>query len=118
MSRNPHQPTVETRSSVKALASVGTPQDQIALVIGIDKKTLTKHYRKELDTAMVLANAKVAQSLYQQATSGSTSVAIFWLKVRAGWQDKQVTELSGNVGVTTPTFNIIGVKPNGDKDTV
>ena len=46
---NKHEPTAETRAKVNALASVGTPQDQIALVIGISKNTLIKHYRKELD---------------------------------------------------------------------
>ena len=93
-----HEPTVETRSSVKALASVGTPQEQIASVIGISKNTLLKHYRKELDTAMTMANAKVAQSLFQQATAGNTAAAIFWLKCRAGWVDKQQIEHSGPNG--------------------
>ncbi len=93
-----HEPTTEARSNVKALASVGTPQEQIALVIGITKNTLLKYYRKELDTAMTMANAKVAQSLFQQATSGNTSAAIFWLKCRAGWVDKQAIEHTGADG--------------------
>ena len=93
-----HKPTVETRTKVNVLASVGTPQDQIALVIGISKNTLIKHYRKELDTAMTMANAQVAQSLYQQAKSGNTAAAIFWLKCRAGWVDKQQIEHTGPNG--------------------
>ena len=93
-----HEPTSETRAKVNALASVGTPQDQIALVIGISKNTLIKHYRKELDTAMTMANAQVAQSLYQQAKSGNTAAAIFWLKCRAGWVDKQAIEHTGPNG--------------------
>lgn len=98
MARNPHVPTPETRAQVKALASVGTQQDQIAQVIEITKNTLLKYYRKELDSAMILANASVAKSLYQQATSGNTSAAIFWLKCRAGWQDKQQIEHTGPNG--------------------
>lgn len=94
----PHAPTAETRAKVNALASVGTPQEQIALVIGVTKNTLLKYYRKELDTAMVLASAKVAQSLFQQATGGNTSAAIFWLKCRAGWVDKQSIEHTGPNG--------------------
>ena len=77
---------------------VGTPQDEIAKYIGVDRKTLTKHYRHELDTAMTMANAKVAQSLFQQATAGNTSAAIFWLKCRAGWVDKQTVEMTGANG--------------------
>ena len=91
-----HEPTPETRLQVKTLASVGTPQDQIAIVVGITKNTLLKYYRKELDSAMTMANAKVAQSLFQQATAGNTAAAIFWLKCRAGWVDKQTVEHSGD----------------------
>ena len=69
----------------------------IARVVGIDPKTLRKHYREELDTGQIKATAKVAESLFRKATSdGSQSVtaAIFWLKTRGGWretpQDHQV----------------------------
>ena len=94
-----HEPTPETRLQVKTLASVGTPQDQIAIVVGITKNTLLKYYRKELDTAMIMANAKVAQSLFQQANAGNTSAAIFWLKCRAVWFDTQKVEHSGQIQV-------------------
>ena len=93
-----HEPTPETRLQVKTLASVGTPQDQIAIVVGITKNTLLKYYRKELDSAMTMANAKVAQSLFQQATAGNTAAAIFWLKCRAGWVDTQKVEMTGANG--------------------
>ena len=93
-----HEPTPETRTKVNTLASVGTPQDQIAIVVGITKNTLLKYYRKELDTAMTMANAKVAQSLFQQATAGNTAAAIFWLKCRAGWVDTQKVEMTGPNG--------------------
>src|ERR1019366_3291129 len=51
-------------------------------------QTLRRHFREELDRAAPEANARVAQSLYQQATAGKkTAAAIFWLKVRAGWRE-------------------------------
>ena len=93
-----HEPTPETRLQVKTLASVGTPQEDIAKIIGITKNTLIKHYRKELDTAMVMANATIAQTLFKQAKDGNTSAAIFWLKCRAGWSEKQQIEHSGANG--------------------
>lgn len=94
-----HEPTVETRSTVQALASVGTPQEEIAKIIGISSKhTLIKHYRKELDTAMTMANATIAQTLFKQAKNGNTAAAIFWLKCRAGWSEKQQIEHSGANG--------------------
>ena len=110
-----HEPTPETRVQVKTLASVGTPQDQIAIVIGITKNTLLKYYRKELDSAMTMANAKVAQSLFQQATAGNTSAAIFWLKCRAGWVDKQSIEHSGQIQVKQQLNELLDEISEGDQ---
>ena len=93
-----HKPTVETRTKVNTLASVGIPQEDIAKIIGITKNTLIKHYRKELDTAMTMANASIAQTLFKQAKDGNTSAAIFWLKCRAGWSEKQSIEHTGANG--------------------
>lgn len=115
MGRPTHEPTEKTRSEVKAFAMVGTPQDEIAKYIGVDRKTLTKHYRHELDTAMTMANAKIAQSLYQQATNGNTSAAIFWLKCRAGWIDRQSIEHSGQIQVKQQLNEILDEISEGDQ---
>ena len=91
----PHAPTQAQRAEVKALSSVGIPQDQIASYVGIDTKTLRKHYREELDKGMIQANASVAKALFKQATElNSTPAAIFWLKIRAGWQEKQAIDVT------------------------
>ena len=67
-------PTKEQRDNVEALTGYGIPHEEICrLVINprtgrpIDDKTLRRHFRSELETGYVKANAKVAQSLYQQA---------------------------------------------------
>ena len=54
-------PTNEERALVEQMSSVGIPQESICLVIrdGIDDKTLRKHFRRELDTAAIRANAAV-----------------------------------------------------------
>lgn len=85
---NPHKPNDKTRSEVSALASVGVTQDVISDYLGIDEKTLRKYYRTELDHSAMLRNAKVANSLYNQAMNGSAPAAIFWLKCRAGWKEQ------------------------------
>ncbi len=72
-----------------------------ALAEGGDPKTLRKHYRDELDTGHVKANAKVAENLYRKATGeGREAVvaAIFWLKTRAGWKETSVHEVGGSGG--------------------
>ena len=97
MGRPKHEPTEKTRIEVNTLASVGTSQDEIAKYIGVDRKTLTKHYRDELDRAMIGANAQVARRLFKQ-TENNTAAAIFWLKCRAGWVDTQKVEMTGANG--------------------
>ena len=67
-------------------------------MIGIDAKTLRKHYRHELDFGHTKANAKVAENLYRKATGEgreAVTAAIFWLKARARWKEVSVNEHSG-----------------------
>jgi len=76
---------------VRSMAAYGTRQEDIARCVGLrSAKTLRSHFREELDRAAPEANAQVAQSLYQQATSGKNVAAtIFWLKTRGGgaWRE-------------------------------
>jgi hypothetical protein len=74
---------------VRSMAAYGIRQEEIARCLGLrSAKTLRRHFREELDRAAPEANARVAQSLYQQATTGKkTAAAIFWLKARAGWRE-------------------------------
>lgn len=85
------------------MASYGIPQADIADVLGIDPKTLRKHYERELAIAATKANALVAQSLFAKATSKeitgpSVTAAIFWLKARAGWRTSDPKEAGDETG--------------------
>jgi len=98
--RPPHEPTPETRNLVKTLAGFGIPQKDIGTKLGIHDETLRFHYREELDTGAIEANSRVAQNLFKKATgdnNNSVTAAIFWLKTRAQWREKQEIELSGAV---------------------
>jgi hypothetical protein len=95
----PAEPTEEQRRLVRAMSGFGIPQEQIATHVEMDPKTLRKHFRPELDRGMVEANLKVAQSLFQMATSGkNVAAAIFWMKARAQWREKQAVEVTGADG--------------------
>ncbi len=84
-----YDPTPDQRRTVKTMAGFGIPQEDIATFLGIDAKTLRKHFREELDRGVTEANAKVAQSLFTMATQGkNVAAAIFWMKARAGWREK------------------------------
>lgn len=88
--RPQYAPTDKERAQCKALAAMGVPHSDIAVVLQVSAPTLRRHFRAELDTGAIEANAKVAQSLFRQATDQSKPsvvAAIFWLKVRAGWTE-------------------------------
>ena len=97
--RKPFTPTDEQQRIVRAMAGYGVPHDDIAVVVKCSPPTLRRRFRHDLDVATIETNARVAQTLYQQATTpGNIAATIFWLKARAGWREKQLVELSGRDG--------------------
>src|SRR4051794_13325687 len=98
----PYCATDEQWRMVKAMAGYGVPHEGIAVMLDIDPKTLRRHYRQELDRGSVEATAKVAQSLFQMATvDKNVAAAIFWMKARAGWREKQDPSAIG-IHATSP----------------
>jgi hypothetical protein len=98
MPRPVHTPEPALRRQVEAMAGYGIPELGIARVIGVDPKTLRKHYRSELDLGHIKANSAVAQSLFKKATGDgpqSVTAAIFWAKTRMGWKETIVNEHGG-----------------------
>ena len=93
-------PTAEPRKLVQTMAAAGIQSEAICLVIGVSGKTLRKHYRAELDTAVTRANAMVASSLYMKAIKGNVVAQIFWVKTRAGWKEPERIQVqhSGAIG--------------------
>jgi len=95
MGRRAHVPEPAGRRQVEAMAAYGVPEADIARVIGIDPKTLRKHYRDELDTGSIKANSRIAESLYRKAMGDgpqSVTACIFWLKTRARWKETMLDE--------------------------
>ncbi|PKA39657.1 hypothetical protein CWR43_30800 [Rhizobium sullae] len=76
------------RRLVRVLASQGIPQFHICRVLGIDGKTLRKHFRRELDIGGARLEASLALRLLNIA-SGKDATAlkavIFLLRARFGW---------------------------------
>ncbi len=93
-----HEPTEATRSQVKSLAAYGAPQEFIASEVGICVRSLSTHYRAELDHGMDAANVKIAQTLFKKATEGGdTTALIWWEKTRVGMKETVVNEHKGAV---------------------
>lgn len=82
-----HIPTEESQKLVNALASVGITYEDIASKLDISSDCLVTHYKKELADGRIDANAQIGKGLFEQAKSGNTAAAIFWLKTRAGWRE-------------------------------
>jgi hypothetical protein len=90
LGRKAHRPDAVRRRQVEAMAAYGVPETDIARVIGIDAKTLRKHYRDELDTGQIKATARVAEFLFRKATTEGpqcVTAAVFWMKTRGGWRE-------------------------------
>ena len=100
------EPTEAQRENVANMVACGITQEQIALFLDIDVKTLCKHFRREIDTAATVANAKVGKSLFVKAVSGDVGAMVWWTKTRMGWKEKQGVEHSGPDGV--PLQIIVG----------
>src|SRR5579863_10333230 len=89
MARPRFVPKPDDYKKVRSLAALGVPHEDIAPMVGLrSAKTLRRHFREDLDLGGPEANARVAQSLFQQATSGkNTAASIFWMKTRSGWRE-------------------------------
>ena len=77
------------------MACLGLDPKDIALVLNIELKVLTLFYAKELKVTALMANAMVARTAFQMATSGrSPDMTKFWLKAQAGWKDQTYVDLT------------------------
>jgi hypothetical protein len=114
--RPPFEPDDNQRLAVTTLAACGTRFVLIAKRIGVDAKTLRRHFRKELSEGRQDANALVARSLFDQAIAGNITAQIFWLKTRAGWKETNTFEMTGPDGrplIPAPLLPMISYADGG-----
>lgn len=89
--RPPHVRTELFARQVQAMSGYGLSVLEIAKVIGLSEPTLRKHYFAELENGHLIANTKVAESLFKMATHATkpnVAAAIFWAKARMRWKDR------------------------------
>ena len=88
--RPPYEATDKDRRIVEMMAGWAIREDRIANVIGIDPKTLRKHYRRELDVGHSRLEAQLAQNLLRIAQGHDRQAliaTIFALRARFGWME-------------------------------
>lgn len=110
--RKPHEPTDKDRRTVEAMKAFGISNEDIAKVIAIDADTLAKHYREELDTALVKANSKIASKLFEKAMTGDTACMMFWLKTRAKWKENHDGDKAASSDLVNILVTLIGKLPS------
>jgi len=109
----PYKPTDEQRRHVLSMVGLGIRHEDVATMLRIDHKTLSKHFRRELDTGMIEADMRVAQSLYTNATKHMNVTAqIWWTKTRMGWKEPSTDVNIAN----TVRYVIMGMPEIEDPD--
>jgi hypothetical protein len=93
-----HIPSEENKRIVETSAGLGLPHEQIGALIGIDDKTLRKHYRIELNVGKAKASAQIAKTLFSKAQGGDTTALIWWTKAQMRWAETQKQEITGADG--------------------
>ena len=107
-----HKPTDESRKMVESTSGLGLPHEQIAILVGIDDKTLRKYYRTELDTGKAKANGQIAKTLFSKAVAGDTTSLIWWTKSQMRWSETVKNEVTGADGEPLQGIQVTFVKPN------
>ena len=116
MARRPFVVDAGVREKVRHLAGLGVPQDDIARIIQCSPKTLRKRCRDDLDRGVAEANAIVSGSLFAAAQGGNIAAQIFWLKSRARWRERDVSD--GRVAASDTEANspVVLVLPDNGRD--
>ncbi len=86
--------TKEMCNKAEAYAAQGLTQEQIAMALGIGLSTLYEKQNEFTEFAEAIKRGKgkgiqtITNRLYEKALEGDNTAMIFYLKNRAGWQDK------------------------------
>jgi len=107
-----HEPTPETRRLVESSSGLGLPHESIAVLVGIDDKTLRKYYRSELDMGKAKANGQIAKTLFSKAVAGDTTSLIWWTKSQMRWSETVKNEVTGADGEALQGIQVTFVKPS------
>src|SRR5574343_18065 len=114
-------PTDEERKLVEAMSGYGVPHEQIANLVcgGIDRDTLAKHFRKELDRGKAIANSKIGKRLFDRAMEGDSTSLIWWTKTQMRWAPEPSKVEVNHSGIDSPidrtiTFNVLPGRKDAD----
>ena len=113
-----HEPTDDTRKTVRILKSCANSHKTIALILGIDEKTLMKRYRDELDYGLEHTRGMVSAAVVRQALQGNINAAKFYLACFGGpeWKQQAVEGSGGGETTIIVRGGIASVKKDDESD--
>ncbi len=79
MARPAFKPSQSQRYRVSVLAAARMPKIDIASALGIDPKTLDKHFADELSTGIAKRNSEVLMATFRAAKGGNVAAVKVWL---------------------------------------
>lgn len=112
MGRPEHVPVEGNRAMVRILVAAGLSQEEIAKHLGINRKTLSKHYADDIETGWVGKMYDAAQTVFDEMTSKTSDkrldAAKFFLSRRGRglWSEQKNVEISGPNGGAIPVAQI------------
>jgi hypothetical protein len=126
LSGRAYRPSAEARRIVRRMAAFGIAPASIASILNVARATLEHAFAAELAAGVDWLIDVVANALLTRARRGSVPAAIFLLKARAGWSERQVLVGAGGgpiemtARITGPTVvwidNGRGPPPPGAKE--
>lgn len=105
-----YEKTDKDANIVYSYSAYGATNEDIAAILGMDNKTLTKYFPEELKSGRATAKGKIAQRLYNigvgkeavldpetkevivPAVAPNLTALIFLAKTRLGWKETQIVE--------------------------
>lgn len=107
MARPVTQISDERRKEIQQLSGYGLTIEQIANVLGIDRNTLAKHCKEDLEKGKADALKFAVTSLFSNIKKGKEASLIFYLKTQHRWKEVTQTELTGANGTQLiPSVNV------------
>jgi len=89
--RPEHVPSIGSRAKVTAWTGGGIDQEQIAKALSINRRTLAKHYKVELDAGRGTMDGMAITALalaMQRGGKEAVAAAKWWTQSRMGWSEK------------------------------
>jgi hypothetical protein len=94
MPPEPYRYDEKIATKVKHLSTLGTPVEDIANFLGINKNTIQKYYRTELVHGRTEVKVEVVGHALSLIRAGDSAMTRFWLERNCGMTEKKEVKLT------------------------